>query len=156
MKKHNSHLLIQIGIFVRHRWNILGDQPPKEYPRNFALLEPMSREIANFSFEGKLKTSIEEPGQSQQELDFGSWQATISYGFPQPDGRRPPGTPDAHGAALIAQLGPDKFLVTGVDAGVSLHLPGRLPGLRMQILTAQEGSYHNGNNRLMRRRNTCR
>jgi len=72
VKKHNSHLLIQIGIFVRHRWNILGDQPPKEYPRNFALLEPMRREIANFSLEGKLKTSIEEPGQSQQELDFGS------------------------------------------------------------------------------------
>src|SRR5213080_196975 len=35
VKKHNTHLLIQIGIFVRHRWNILGDQPPKEYPRNF-------------------------------------------------------------------------------------------------------------------------
>jgi hypothetical protein len=125
-------------------WNILGDQPPKAYPRNFALLEPMSREIANFSFEGKLKTSIEEPGQSQQELDFGSWQATISYGFPQPDGRRPPGTPDAHGTALIAQLGPDEFLVTGVDASVSFHLPGRLPGLHMQILAAQEGSYQNG------------
>jgi hypothetical protein len=81
----------------------------------------MSREIANFSFEGKLKTSIEEPGQSRQELDFGSWQATISYGFPQPDGRRPPGTPDAHGAALIAQLGPDEFLVTGVDAQASVY-----------------------------------
>lgn len=125
-------------------WNILGDQPPKAHPRNFALLGPMSREIANLNFEGKLKTSIEEPGQSQQELDFGSWQATISYGFPQPDGRRPPGTADAHGAALVAQLGPDEFLVTGVDTSVSFHLPGRLPGLRMQILTAEEGTYQNG------------
>jgi hypothetical protein len=34
--------------------------------------------------------------------------------------------------------------VTGVDASVSFHLPGRLPGLRMQILAAQEGSYQNG------------
>ena len=125
-------------------WNILGDQPPKAHPRNFALLEPLSREIAAWNFEGKLKTSIEEPGQSQQELDFGSWQATVSYGFPQFDGRRPPGTSDAHGTALIAQLGPDEFLVTGVDASISFHLPGRLPGVRMQILTAEEGSYQNG------------
>jgi hypothetical protein len=86
--------------FISQVYDLLA----RHNPRNFALLEPMSREIANFSFEGKLKTSIEEPGQSQQELDFGSWQATISYGFPQPDGRRPPGTPDAHGAALTAQL----------------------------------------------------
>jgi hypothetical protein len=104
----------------------------------------MSREIARLNFEGKLKTAVEEAGQSQQELDFGTWQATVSYGFPQHAGRRPPGTSDAHGAALVAQLGPDEFLVTGVDASISFHLPGRLPGLRMQILTAQEGSYQNG------------
>ena len=125
-------------------WNILGDEPPKAHPRNFALLAPMSNEIAKLNFEGKLKTSVEEPGQARQELDFGSWQATVSYGFPQRDGRLPPGTSDAHGAALVAQLGPDEFLVTGVDASVSFHLPGRLPGMRMQILAAQEGSYQNG------------
>jgi hypothetical protein len=124
-------------------WNILGDEPPKAHPRNFALLGPVSREIARLNFEGKLKTAVEEAGQSQQELDFGTWQATVSYGFPQRDGRRPPGTTDAHGAALVAQLGPDEFLITGVDASISFHLPGRLPGLRMQILTAQEGSYQN-------------
>jgi len=125
-------------------WNILGDEAPKAQSRNFALLAPMSREIASLNFEGKLKTAVEEPGQSQQELDFGAWQATVSYGFPQHDGRRPPGTSDAHGAALVAQLGPDEFLVTGMDASVSFHLPGKLPGLRMQILAAQEGSYQNG------------
>ena len=125
-------------------WNILGDEPIKAHARNFALLGPMDREIAKLNFEGKLKTSVEEPGQAQQELDFGAWQATVSFGFPQYDGRRPPGTPDAHGVALVAQLGPDEFLVTGVDASVSFHLPGRLPWLHMQILSAEEGSYENG------------
>lgn len=125
-------------------WNLLGDEPGKAHARNFALLGPMSREIARLNFEGKLKTSVEEPGQASQELDFGAWQATVSYGFPQPDGRRPPGTSDAHGAALVAQLGPDEFLVTGIDASVSFHAPGRLPGLRMQILSAEEGWYENG------------
>lgn len=124
-------------------WNILGDAPPKAHARNFALVGPMSREIARLNFEGKLRTAVEETGQPQQELDFGAWQATIAYGYPQRDGRRAPGTSDAHGAALIAQLGPDEFLVTGVDASVNFHLPGRLPGMRMQILSAQEGAFEN-------------
>jgi hypothetical protein len=104
----------------------------------------MNREIAKLNFEGKLKTSIEETGRAQQELEFGAWQATVSYGFPQYDGRRPPGTKDAHGVALVAQLGPNEFLVTGIDASVSFHLPGKLPGMRMQILSAEEGNYDNG------------
>jgi hypothetical protein len=127
-----------------HGWNILGDVPAAGHARNFALLAPMVREIAKLNFEGKLKTSIEESGQGQQELDFGPWQATVRYGFPQQDGRRPPGTNDAHGVALVAQCGPDEFLVTGVDASVSFHMPGRLPGMRMQILSAEEGSYSDG------------
>jgi len=125
-------------------WNILGDAPPSAHAKNFALIAPMAREIAQLNFEGKLKTAIEEAGQTQQELDFGPWQATVAYGFPQRDGRRAPGTNDQHGAALVAQLGPDEFLVTGIDASVSFHLPGRLPGMRMQILSAQEGAYENG------------
>jgi hypothetical protein len=104
-------------------WNILGDQPWKAHARNFSIIGPMSREIAQLEFEGKLKTAVEEPGKATEEVDFGGWQATVAYGFPQPDGRRAPGTKDAHGAALMAQLGPDEFLVTGVDASVSFHLP---------------------------------
>ena len=65
-------------------------------------------------------------------------------GFPQYDGRRPPGTTDAHGAALVAQLGPDEFLVTGLDASISFHHPKLLPGMRMLILSAEQGTYENG------------
>jgi hypothetical protein len=125
-------------------WNILGDQPWKAHANNFALIGPMSREIARLEFEGKLKTAVEEPGQTAQELDFGGWQATVTYGFPQPDGRSAPGTKDAHGAALVAQLGPDEFLVTGVDASISFHLPGKLPWIRSQIVSAEQGAYENG------------
>jgi len=125
-------------------WNILGDSAAAGHARNFALLAPMSHEIAKLNFEGQLKTSMEEVGKAQQELDFGAWQATISFGYPQYDGRRPPGTTSAHGVALVAQLGTDEFLVTGIDAAVSFHLPGRLPGTRMQILSAEEGSFQSG------------
>jgi hypothetical protein len=125
-------------------WNILGEELWKAHARNFALLAPMNREIAQLEFEGKVKTAVEEPGQTTQNVDLGAWQATVAFGFPQPDGRRAPGTKDAHGSALIAQLGPDEFLVTGVDASVSFHLPGKLPWMRSLILNAEQGSYENG------------
>ncbi len=125
-------------------WNILGDEPPKAQAHVFELLGSVDRELAKLNFEGKLKTSVEEPGKAQQELDFGAWQASIAYGYPQYDGRRPPGNKDTRGAAVVAQLGPDEFLVTGIDAAVLFHLPGKLPGIRMQILSAEEGSYENG------------
>jgi Domain of unknown function (DUF5597)/Glycosyl hydrolases family 35 len=125
-------------------WNILGDEPWKAHSKNFALIGPMSREIAQLEFDGKLKTSVEEPGQATQELDFGAWQATVAFGFPQSDGRRAPGTKDAHGSAVVAQIGPDEFLVTGIDASVSFHLPGKLPWMRSEILSAEQGAYDNG------------
>lgn len=125
-------------------WNILGNEPWTAHARNFALLEPMDRELAQLEFDGKLKTAIEETGNATQELDFGSWQATVAFGFPQRDGRPAPGTKDAHGAALVAQLAPDEFLVTGVDASIIFHLPGKLPWMRSEILSAEQGTYENG------------
>lgn len=128
----------------RSGWNILGDEPWKAHANNFALIGPMSREIAQLEFDGKLKTAVEEPGQTAAEVDFGAWQATVAFGFPQPEGRRAPGTKGAHAVALVAQLGPDEFLVTGKDVSVSFHLPGKLPWMRSQIITAEQGVYENG------------
>jgi len=128
----------------RSGWNITGDEPWKRHAANFALIGPMSREIAQLEFEGKVKTAVEEPGQTSQEIDFGPWQATVSYGYPQPDGRPAPGTRDAHGAALVAQIGPDQFLVTGVDASVVFHLKGKPAWIHSQVITAEEGVFENG------------
>lgn len=125
-------------------WNILGDEQWTAHAANFALVAPMSREIAQWEFDGALKTAVEEPGQTTQELDFGAWQATVSFGYPQPDGRRAPGTHDAHSAAIVAQVGPDEFVVTGIDASVVFHLPGKLPWIRSEILSAEQGVYQDG------------
>ncbi len=127
----------------RTGWTYTGDTGPILHTANYALLEPMGRELAQLNFEGHLQTAVDSPGRAEQELDFGKWQAAIRFGFPQPDGRRPPGTPHSTGRVLVAQLGPDDFLVTGFDASVAFHFPGRLPGLRMQILHAEEGTYQN-------------
>jgi hypothetical protein len=134
----------------RTGWAFSDDETPKLHAENYALIAPIDREIARLNSEGHLKTAVEQRGSARQELDFSDWQATVSFGFPQHDGMNPPGTSDHHGRALVAQLGPAEFLVAGFDASVSFHLPGNLPGLRMNILRAEEGHYKNGAWRFLR------
>lgn len=128
----------------RTGWNILGDEKWTAHPRNYALFAPMSREVAQLEFDGKVKTAVEEAGQPSQEIDFGEWQATVAYGFPQNDGQIPPGTKDLHGAAFVAQLGADEFLVTGLDASVIFHLKGQKPWMHSQFLTVEQGHFEKG------------
>ena len=132
------------------KWTYSVDDYPKGHAENYALIGPMDAEVARLNFAGKLKTAVEEEGEARQEIDFGDWQATVSFGFPQHDGRLPPGTKEHDGRALVAQLSPNEFLVTGIEASVSFHRPGRLPGQRMDILHADEGRYENGTWRFLR------
>ena len=125
-------------------WNILGDEKWTAHARNFALIGPMDGEIAQLEYDGMLKTAVEEPGTVAKEVDLGDWQATVAFGFPQLDGRRAPGTKDAHGAAVIGKLGPNEFLVTGMDASVTFHLPGKPAWMHSQIVKAEQGTYANG------------
>lgn len=115
----------------RTGWNFLGDEKWTAHARNFELFYPMGREIAQLQFDGKVKTAVQEAGRTSQEIAFGEWQATVS--FPQPGG-----------AALVAQLGPDEFLVTGTDASVVFHLKDKKPGERSQFLTVEQGYFDNG------------
>ena len=74
----------------------------------------------------------------------GAWVVETRFGFPQPDGAPAPGTASKEGRMLVAQLGPDEYLVTGIGGSVFFHRPGYLPGIRMQILSAEEGYYTAG------------
>jgi hypothetical protein len=128
-------------------WHVAPEDEPKAHAENYALVGPMQRELARLSFEGNLKTAVEEPTTERQEVDFGDWQATVSFGYPQADRQRPPGTADHHGRVLIARLGPDEFLVTGVDARVIFHQPGRPVPQEYHInniLRAEQGIYIDG------------
>lgn len=74
----------------------------------------------------------------------GAWVAEVRFGFPQRDGEPAPGSANKEGRMLVAQLGPDEYLVTGIGGAVFFHRPGLLTGIRMQILTAEEGYYTPG------------
>ena len=82
----------------------------------------MSREIAKLSFEGKLQAVAEEKETHSQTLKFGPWTAMVTYGA-QPFGRRNPpgGNPEPIGRALVAQLGENEFLVTGLYCRVDFQ-----------------------------------
>lgn len=71
----------------------------------------------------------------------GDWVAEVRFGFPQRDGQAAPGSSNKEGRVLVAQLGPDEYLLSGIGGAVFFHRPGYLPGIRMQILTAEEGFY---------------
>jgi Domain of unknown function (DUF5597)/Beta-galactosidase len=74
----------------------------------------------------------------------GAWVAEVRFGFPQRDGLPAPGSTNKDGRVLVAQLGPNEYLLTGMGGSVFFHRPGLLPGIRMQILTAEEGYYTPG------------
>jgi hypothetical protein len=108
----------------------------------------MSREIAQLNLDGKLQTAVEQKGIQRQRLHFRGVDAVISFGFPQRDGQMPPGTSDSSGRAMVAQLGPLEFLVSGFDSSISFEManaPGAKPrDEQVEILRADEGQYVNG------------
>ena len=57
------------------------------------------------------------------------------------------------GGALVAQLGPDRFLVTGQQVRVRLALAEAQAGEQAQILSAEEGRFVDGEWRMTRRWN---
>jgi hypothetical protein len=121
---------------------------PMYLSENFALLRPLASQIAQLNFEGKLQTAVEAKGVPRERLHFGNIDAIVSYGFPQRDGETPPGTTEASGRVLVAQLGPYEFLVTGFDASVSFVLPDppepEARNLQLEILRAEEGEFVDG------------
>ena len=71
----------------------------------------------------------------------GDWAVEIQFGAAPGDGQAAMGTSDHMGRMMVAQLGPDQFLVAGFHGSAHFHRPGYLPGIRMQILRAEEGYY---------------
>jgi hypothetical protein len=52
--------------------------------------------------------------------------------------------PDPTGRALVAQLGPDEFLVTGISARVDFRPTDATSGKRRAYIRVEEGTYVDG------------
>jgi beta-galactosidase GanA len=118
---------------------------------NNQLIGPMDREIAKLNFEGKLQAVCEDPDvRTPQTMVFGPWTATVSYGLrmfggaARPGATPPPPNENPTGRMLVAQLGPDEFLVTGISARVDFRPTDATGGKRRQWVRVEEGSYVDG------------
>ncbi len=107
----------------------------------FALVNQGMRAFAKAASEGRLHGVAEQPGVPEKTLRLNDrWSATIAYGLPHFWFQGAvPGNPEPVGGALIAELGPDEFLVTGMHARVTLH-PVQ-PGRALIYDRVEEGRY---------------
>jgi hypothetical protein len=113
---------------------------------NYRLLGPMLPEIAGLQGTGKLRAAVEEDMVTGRLLRFDRFDVLAQFG----DGRHgyggdfATGTKDRSGRALIAQLGPDEFLLAGFDTRVQLRPAAANPRQRAQLVTVEEGTFENG------------
>jgi hypothetical protein len=106
---------------------------------NYKMLEPIMREVARLNFEGKLQAVAEEKDELKQTLDFGNWQAVVSYGVAR--NGSPKGNSEPIGRALIAKNGENEFLVTGAFCRVDFKAAS---GGQRDFLRVEEGGYEKG------------
>ena len=117
----------------------------------YRLLAPMAREWAGLSAERKVWGAGEPDDHSSRTLDLGRWTATLAFGewqFGQkewfPNVKDKPAWRPLSGGAVLAQLGPDEFLLAGQNVRVSFGVGGgrRANGLIYDVV--EEGRYVDG------------
>jgi hypothetical protein len=87
--------------------------------RIFDLAGAAMRPLARLNFEGRVHAMSEREGQPEQLVPMQQWQARISYGVPPfGRGRNPKGNAPPTGGFVIAELGPDDFLVGGTGCWI--------------------------------------
>ena len=113
---------------------------------NYRLLGPLLPVISRLQGTGKLRAAVEEEYVTSSHLAFEQFEALAQFGELRPGyaGGAATGNKERTGRALVAELGPDEFLVAGVDARVSFRPVAGNPRQRAQFVTVEEGTYENG------------
>jgi len=111
----------------------------------------MSREWAALSFQHKVWGAGEPDDHSNRTLDLGRWTATLSFDEWQfgmkewfPNVKDKPEWRPLSGGALLAELGPDEFLLAGQNVRVSFGVAKdrKVNGLIFDFV--EEGRYVDG------------
>ena len=112
------------------------------FAREYSVLSPMMRELAEWSYDGKIKAVIEREDHKPQTIDLGNWQAMVGFGTGR--GPRPRTNLQPLGRMLIVQLNPNEFLVTGTRSRITFKPAGRNAGKEWQFMKVEEGYYKDG------------
>ena len=113
----------------------------------FGLLKPALPVIAELQGTDKLKAAVEEDAIPGRMLYFDGYDVLVRF---RASGRNagpaaaPAGPVVPSGRVLVAQLGPDEFLIAGFDAALDFKPPMGSEFTRAQCLLVEEGTYENG------------
>ncbi|WAC58727.1 DUF5597 domain-containing protein [Brevundimonas sp. SL130] len=116
----------------------------------YRLIAPWQRVWARAAFAGKVWGVAEPDDRSSQTLDLGDWTATVGYRrwqFGQPDWTwlgplaDVPGTEKPNGGALIAEIAPGEFILTGYRARIDFAPKPATDGKRRMVVRYEEGHF---------------
>ena len=116
--------------------------------QEYAMAGPMMRELAKWSFEGKIKSVVEHEDHMEQTIDLGSWQAIVTFGSSRRSNVKTNEKP--LGKAMVVQLGENEFLLIGSLCHFTFKPIGANSGKAWQYLKVEEGKYENGKFKLLR------
>ena len=137
----------------------IDDENLAPFVLNTRIAAPIARELALWNQQGRVRGVAEDPNTHTEQVTFDNipgtaahWTARVSYGLPSFYSNKPaPGNPKPEGEALLVALGPDEFLVAGVQCKVDFTAlaPGATTtpeGTKKQRMwiAVEEGSYQNG------------
>jgi len=113
------------------------------FAQEYAAAAPMMRQLAEWAFDGRIKSVVEHEDHAEQTIDMGAWQANVKFGG---DGRAnaAPVYGLATGKLLVAKLGENQFIVMGTRCHLSFQPLGVNAGKAWQYLKVEEGQYQNG------------
>ena len=125
------------------------DEAIDAFARPYRLLAPIARDWARLSFTSKVWGASEPDDRASRKLDLGRWTATLSFNEWQfgmkewfgdlKDKPEWPAYPS--GGALLAQLGPDEFLLTGQRVRVTFAPAAALKANGLIFASVEEGTY---------------
>jgi len=122
------------------------------FAQPYRLLKPMAREWAKLAFEKRIWGSGEPDDHASRKFDLGRWTATLAFNEWQFGQKKwfPPGTPNPDwapypsGGALLAELGPDEYLLTGQRVRVNFDPAAGRKVNGLIFASVEEGEYRDG------------
>ena len=116
--------------------------------QEYAMASPMMRELAKWSFDGKIKSVVEREDHAEQTIDLGLWQAKVSFGASRRNTVQANARPISK--AMVIQLGESDFLLIGTLCHFTFSPLGANASKSWQYLKVEEGRYENGEFKLLR------
>lgn len=128
------------------------DEAIDAFARPYRLLAPMARDWARLSFEKRVWGAGEPDDHAPRKFELGRWTATLAFNEWQFGQKQwfPPGTPGPDwapyptGGALLAELGPDDYLLTGQRVRVNFEPADGREVNGLIFASVEEGEYREG------------